>query len=447
MPKKIAPLSDTKLRTLKPQDKIYTVNDGNGLSIRVSPNSNRVWIFRYLRPISGKTNNIKLGDYPYMTLTEARELKGKYRNLITQGIDPAEWRKKQKLEEIRNKHTLNSILDEWLAIDFNRPNDKYIKNVRSQFENHILPTLGDLPLVDITRKLAIEVFSPLKKAGKDATLKDVCAHLSRIMKWCSDKGFIEFNLVTELTQHFRINKSNHLPTLKPHKMSELLSKVKNSTAKEQTKNAILFQLATLTRPSETVKAKWKDFDLVNKVWRIPATDMKMKREHAVYLNEYIIDILDKQKKLSCNGIYVFPHFSRPTEHMSASTANCALKRIGYQNTLVAHGLRSLASTTLNEIGFNRDHIEAALSHLDENPIRSIYNTADYIEGRHSLSSFWGEWLTNCSKTLNTPALPIAKYVVELNRFTAKTNTEQSSDKNYSKMRSSSIPDSQQITLG
>ncbi len=80
--------------------------------------------------------------------------------------------------------------------------------------------------------------------------------------------------------------------------------------------------------------------------------------------------------------------------MNSQTANAALKRLGYGGKLVAPGLRSIASTTLNEEGFNGDIIEAALAHTDKNEVRKAYNRTTYLNQRRDLMLWWGNKIKN-----------------------------------------------------
>ena len=456
MPRKIPPLSDTKLRSAKPGTKQVFLNDGDGLVFRVETNGKVTVLFRYTVPgkkrlnkkdkLIGVINNIKLGNYPSLELKDARELREKYRGLVAQGIDPAIWRKENHQKKLQQSCTINSEFESWLAINFTNPNPKYITTIRGQFNNHIIPSLGDVPLINITRSMAIECLSPLKLAGKHATLKDCCELLTRFMEWSTDKNYVEYNRLSGISKHFKIKKGECFPTIAPNKISEFLSDLHHSTAKPQTKNAILFQLATLTRPNETAAAKWADIDFTNRVWRIPAEDMKMNRPHTVFLNDYVISILQEQKRTSSSSKYVFPHNHIPTRHMSSGTANSAIKRMGYQGILVAHGLRALASTTLNEAAFNRDYIEASLSHLDDDYMRRIYNNAEYILGRHYLSQWWGQWITICTNKQITPPLPLANTVIQKNPFTTLTLEGQNNDNLYI-FNNTGIPAGQQVAMG
>ncbi|MNE47446.1 Prophage CP4-57 integrase [compost metagenome] len=121
--------------------------------------------------------------------------------------------------------------------------------------------------------------------------------------------------------------------------------------------------------------------------------MKAKREHIVPLSPQALIILEIMKPISIHRIHVFPSRNDPKMPMNSQTANAALKRIGYGGKLVAHGLRSIASTAMNEHGFNSDVIEAALAHTDRNEVRRAYNRTTYIEQRMSLMDWWGQYVS------------------------------------------------------
>lgn len=102
-----------------------------------------------------------------------------------------------------------------------------------------------------------------------------------------------------------------------------------------------------------------------------------------------LDILEVMKPISARREHVFPSRNDPKQPMNSQTANAAIKRIGYGGRLVAHGLRSIASTAMNEAGFNADVIEAALAHSDKNEVRRAYNRSTYLEQRVTLMDWWG----------------------------------------------------------
>lgn len=161
----------------------------------------------------------------------------------------------------------------------------------------------------------------------------------------------------------------------------------------QTRCLIEWQLLTLARPSEASGSRWDEIDLEAKLWIIPAERMKAKREHIVPLSPQALEILNVMKPISAHREHIFPSRNDPKLPMNSQTANAALKRLGYGRKLVAHGLRSIASTAMNEQGFNSDVIEVALSHIERNEVRKAYNRSLYLKQRQELMNWWGNMVS------------------------------------------------------
>ncbi|WP_210531245.1 tyrosine-type recombinase/integrase, partial [Pantoea ananatis] len=164
----------------------------------------------------------------------------------------------------------------------------------------------------------------------------------------------------------------------------------------QTRCLIEWQLLTMTRPAEAAMTRWDEINFDTKEWRIPAGRMKMKREHVIPLSEQALGVLDVMKPISQHRDFVFPGYRNPLEPMNSQTANMALKRMGFKDLLVAHGMRSIASTVLNEHEFSPDVIESALAHIDTNEVRRAYNRAQYLEQRREMMSWWGKYVETAS---------------------------------------------------
>lgn len=191
---------------------------------------------------------------------------------------------------------------------------------------------------------------------------------------------------------FEKPKKQNMPTLRPEELPRLIRSLVMSNLSVATRCLIEWQLFTLVRPSEASGARWAEIDLDAKLWTIPAERMKAKREHIVPLSQQALDILEVMKPISAHREYVFPSRNDPKQPMNSQTANAALKRIGYGGKLVAHGLRSIASTAMNEQGFNSDVIESALAHIDKNEVRRAYNRSIYLTQRVELMEWWGKYV-------------------------------------------------------
>jgi integrase len=183
-----------------------------------------------------------------------------------------------------------------------------------------------------------------------------------------------------------------LPTLKPSELPRLMQTLNIASIKIVTRCLIEWQLHTMVRPNEAATAKWVDVDFEKQVWTIPADNMKKKGngDHSVPLTEQTLKLLEFIKPISGHREYVFPADRNPRSHANSSTANMALKRMGFDKELVAHGMRALASTTLNEQGFDPDVIESALAHVDKNEVRRAYNRAEYLVRRRKLMCWWSD---------------------------------------------------------
>lgn len=204
------------------------------------------------------------------------------------------------------------------------------------------------------------------------------------MIYAVNTGLIDANPASGIGMAFEKPKKQNMPTLRPEELPMLMRSLVMSNLSVPTRCLIEWQLLTLVRPSEASGARWAELDLDAKLWTIPAERMKAKREHIVPLSPQALEILDVMKLISAHREHVFPSRNDPKQPMNSQTANAALKRIGFGGRLVAHGLRSIASTALNEAGFNADVIEAALAHSDKNEVCRASNSSAYIEQRIGL---------------------------------------------------------------
>lgn len=216
------------------------------------------------------------------------------------------------------------------------------------------------------------------------------------MIYAVNTGLIDANPASGVGMAFEKPKKQNMPTLRPEELPKLMRSLSTSNLSVSTRCLIQWQLLTLVRPSEASGTRWAEIDLDAKLWTIPAERMKAKREHIVPLSPQALRIINVMKPVSAHREHVFPSRNDPKQPMNSQTANAALKRIGYGGKLVAHGLRSIASTAMNEANFNPDVIEASLAHIDKNSVRKAYNRATYLSQRKELMSWWGEIIMSAS---------------------------------------------------
>lgn len=388
---KTNPLTNTEIKQAKPREKIFKLSDGKGLQLRVKPNGNKSWLLDYVKPHTSKRTTMGLGGYPEVSLAEARKLRDKARELIAKNINPKEQKDKDKREQ-QEKHanTFFHVATNWFEIKKTEIKPDTAKDLWRSLELHILPTLSNYPISKITAPMVIDELKPIAAKGTLETVKRLSQRLNEIMTYAVNTGLIHANPLTGIRAAFKKPEKKNMPTLAPDQLPELMKAISYASIKIVTRCLIEWQLHTMVRPSEAAGAKWSEINLENKLWVIPADRMKKAREHTVPLTEQSLGILQRLQPISGHREYVFPADRDPKKHANESTANAAIKRMGYHKKLVAHGLRSLASTTLNEQGFDADVIEAALAHVDKNEVRRAYNRAEYLERRRKLMYWWSE---------------------------------------------------------
>ena len=250
--------------------------------------------------------------------------------------------------------------------------------------------MGKTPISMVNAVEAIKVLKPLAAAGSLETVKRLCQRLNKIMTFSVNTGLTHHNPLAGISKAFEAPSKTNMSTLKPDDLPKLMTALNTASIKIVTRCLLEWQLHTMVRPGEAAGTKWSEIDFDNKLWIIPPERMKKKREHIVPLTGQALSLLRLIEPISRHREHVFPGDRNPRSHINESTANMALRRMGFHKKLVAHGLRSLASTTLNEQGHDPDIIESALAHVDKNGVRRAYNRADYIDRRRKLMCWWSE---------------------------------------------------------
>ncbi len=397
MAKLTKPLTNTEVKQAKPKEKVFKLSDGGGLLLRVKPNGFKTWIFDYYKPHTKSRTSIGFGTYPEVSLADARKKREHARELLAKEIDPKEFKDdKFREQQLAATNTLKSVAESWFAIKKTTIAENTAKSLWRKFENHVFPKLGHRPIDKILAPEAIEALKPLAAKGNLETTGKIIGHLNNIMTHAVNTGILHHNPLSGIRSAFQTPKVTNMATIRPNELGQLMNDISYASIKLVTRCLIEWQLHTMTRPSESAKAEWSEIDLENKLWVIPAERMKMRLEHKVPLSPQAIEILARLKPLSGDRTHLFPSYINHHKHCNVESANKALSRMGYKNRLVAHGLRALASTTLNELGHDPDVIEASLAHVDKNEVRRAYNRAEYLERRRVLMCWWSQHIESAA---------------------------------------------------
>lgn len=384
------PLTNTEVLRAKALEKDLTLHDGDGLFLIVKTSGKKLWRFRYQRPATKQRTMLGLGAFPALSLADARGLRADYLALLANGIDPqiqAEVAEEQ--QQIALDSIFSTVAANWFQLKSKSVTPDYAKDIWRSLEKDVFPAIGVIPVQQIKARTLVEALEPIKARGALETVRRLVQRINEIMIYAVNTGLIDANPASGVGMAFEKPKKQNMPTLRPEELPKLMRSLIMSNLSVPTRCLIEWQLLTLVRPSEASGARWAEIDLNTKLWTIPAERMKAKREHVVPLSPQALEILEVMMPISAHREHVFPSRNDPKQPMNSQTANAALKRIGYGGKLVAHGLRSIASTALNEAGFNADVIEACLAHSERNEVRKAYNRSTYLEQRTILMDWWG----------------------------------------------------------
>jgi len=392
------PLSDTQLRSLKPESKPRKLSDFEGLFLLVNPSGSRLWRFSYR--FGGKQKLLALGAYPAVSLREARRAKDDARELLAKGMDPAHERKVAKARKrMAAANTFEAVANEWFDARRDGWVPSYSDRLKARLDADLIPYLGRRPIAEIEPVELLSTIRSIEGRGAPEMARRVLQMASAIFRYGVALGVCPRDPAADLRGALKSappakRRSAILPKDLPQFMQDLA--VYNGAA--QTKLALELLIHTFVRTSEVRFARWSEFeDLEGEgaLWRIPAARMKMRRDHLVPLTPQVIKILAEIREASGRSELLFPAPTR-SGVISENTMIYAIYRMGYHGRATVHGFRSTASTVLNEQEFNRDWIELQLAHA-EGDIRSVYNAAEWLSGRRTMMRWWSDHLDEVTK--------------------------------------------------
>jgi integrase len=394
MPRKVKQLNATQVKNLKLSAKILSFNDGYGLVLRVKTTGVKTWIFNYYSPITEKRSNLTLGNYPALSLVVARERASVLRQQVSDGIDPKRQQdKERRLEQTNSLNTFKSVADEYFAIKRLSLKDNTILKWERSLANDVFPLIGNIPAHEITFYDGKKVRDKIIARGSYDIARKTCNYMNQIMVYSSIKP----NPLADLTAGVTWPTGDNQKAITPQELPELFKAFETSNMNVQTKQLILFQLHTLVRPKEAATIEWSDIDFENNVWIIPSEKRKGKKGkellHIVPLSYQVLEILETMKIFSANRKFVFTGRHNQDIHVNPSSANSAIKRTALVGRLVAHGMRTIGKTAIQEIGgFEHIVAEAALSHRPSTQTEKAYTRTDFLERRKPMMQWWSDYI-------------------------------------------------------
>lgn len=373
-------LSELIVRQAESKDKVYSLSDKRGLILTVHPNGSKYWILRVY--VDGKERRRSLGKWPELSLKEARaKAHETFKNIVSY------------TPQTTGGDKFEDLVTEWLNTRMEDKKPSYVKTIKLRLNKFILPKIGEMRLNDISSAVVLQLCRDIEARGILETASRVKQIIGAVFRFAIASGKAENDPTVALAGALKTHQEQHMATITdPDKIALLISQMKNYPY-DIVRIAMLFSIYTFARPGEVRSAEWKEIDFDNRLWKIPAEKMKMKRPHIIPLSSQVIDLLTELKKFTGRQKWLFPSARLNGRCMSENTVRVALRTLGYSKSeIVPHGFRSMASTILNEQGWSPDVIERQLAHVEQNKVRAAYNRAEYLDERKNMMQSWADWL-------------------------------------------------------
>ncbi|CNK60362.1 integrase [Yersinia frederiksenii] len=398
-------LTDTKVRSAKPEEKEYSLVDGDGMFLLIHPNGSKYWRFRFR--FGGKQHLMAFGVYPETSLADARQKREEARRLVAAGVDPREHKRAVKEEQAKEVITFESVARDWHASN-QKWSESHSGRVLKSLEDNLFDAIGKRNIAELKTR---DLLTPIKAVEMSGRL-EVAARLQQrttaIMRFAVQSGLIDYNPAQEIAGAVATAKRQHRAALELNRIPELLHRIDHYSGRPLTRLAVELTLLVFIRSSELRFARWTEVDFETAMWTIPGEreplegvkhshrGSKMRTPHLVPLSRQALAILEKIKSMSGNRELIFVGDHDPRKPISENTVNKALRMMGYDTKVevCGHGFRTMACSSLIEAGlWSKDAVERQMSHQERNSVRAAYiHKAEHLDERRLMLQWWADYL-------------------------------------------------------
>lgn len=386
-------LTEAKLRAIKKSGRIERFHDSGGLYLELSAAGGKHWRWKY--SFKGKEKRLSFGAWPDVSLKDAREKRDACRKTLKEGTDPG---KEKGLAKPGHQHagiaTFQVVADEWVRNQKNVWVETHAETVESRLASNVYPYIGEIPIAEVTPQDVLALLRKIEERGAYEVAKRVLGICSLVFRYGVAIGAVGSDPCRDLRGALVPRQKGQFSALtKPKDVGVFLVAIDEYKGSGVVRAALKYSALTFCRPGEIRKAEWTEIDLETKEWTIPAEKMKVRVEHRVPLSRQALEVIEGLRPLTGHGRYLFPGPRGVDKPLSENAINVSIRIMGYsKDQMTAHGFRSMASTLLNEAGYDPDVIEAQLAHTGADKIRAIYNRAQYMAKRRVLMQAWADYL-------------------------------------------------------
>lgn len=387
------PLTNTAVKSAKPKKKQYRLTDGQGMYLLIKPSGKKYWRLDYA--LHGKRKTFAIGTYPAISLKNSRLLRTRAKALVSDGIDPVQYRHKvQEKQKDLAANTFEVLALEWLTKQEQAWTKGHARTVISRLRRDILPWLGSRPVKEITAPEILKVLLRIESRGAIETAHRCKTIISQVFRYSIATGSADRDPAADLKGALTPAQPKKMAAITdPEGTAELLKAIGSYQGDIVTRCALKFSAMSFGRPGEIRHAEWHEINWIKKEWLIPSHKMKARRDHTVPLSDQALEVLREIYPLTGQGKYVFPSLRTSSRPMSNNTVLAALRRMGFtKDEMTPHGFRSMASTLLHENGWDHEVIELQLAHSRRDKVAAAYDRSRRLPERKKMMSWWSNYL-------------------------------------------------------
>lgn len=389
-------LSDTACRQVKPGLKMQKLYDSRGFFLQINPipDGRKAWRLKFF--FHGRERLMSLGPYPEVSLAEARKEEEAIRELLKQGIDPAEHRKAQlDIQKENQRNTFAVVAGDWLHEVRPAFIAAHYERIVRRLEQDIIPWLGPRPIADITPPMVNDAIERIRARGAEETARRVMGDCRRIFQYAVSLGKIPQDPTRDLAGRFlpraTEDEKHFAAIVDPVRFGDLLRACDTYRGGLIVRCALKLAPLLAVRPGELRKARWADIDLETRQWSFFVT--KTRVAHIVPLAEQTLATFRELKPLTGSGDFCFPSAVSRSKPMSENAVLFAMRNMGFgPDEVTGHGLRATFRTMCRELlGFPIDYIEHQLSHEVRGPLGRAYDRTTYLPERRAMMQAWADF--------------------------------------------------------
>ena len=389
-----------------PDKKQARFTDSGGMYLQVSPAGSKRWFLKYR--VGGKEKQLALGSYPDVSLKSARLARDAAKLQKSEGTDPIQARKLNKLKASRSSgDTFKAIALEWYGKQAPQWSTSHAARMLRQLERDLFPWIGERPIEQIH---AMELLAALHKVEERGALEtaDRALMLARQVweYWLPTAGVEQRNITEGLKARLTPYRSKSFAAIvEPKRFGDLMRAIQSYRGGPIVRTALQLAPLLYQRPANLRMMEWAELDLDAALWTIPSMKMKRTKEekengedHAVPLPVQAVTLLRNLQPLTGHGVYVFPGERSHDRPISDNSVRSALYALGFGKEQTWHGFRASARTMLvDELNLDPLAIEANLAHAVKDSNGRSYNRTQYLKQRADMVQQWADYLDKLAR--------------------------------------------------